>query len=124
MKYANNPQAFMNGFLSGSRNIFLTSSIAIAMYGFSNTFKMDFSVNMIKILSIMVFLFSIMLGINTLFGYYDYLKKLQKDKANLPEYINLNVWWSFLYITMVYIIILIAIVLLALIRFRNRIINV
>ena len=85
---------------------------------------MDFSVNMIKILSIMVFLFSIMLGINTLFGYYDYLKKLQKDKANLPEYINLNVWWSFLYITMVYIIILIAIVLLALIRFKNRIINV
>ena len=28
--YANNPQAFMNGFLSGSRNIFLTSSIGIA----------------------------------------------------------------------------------------------
>ena len=39
MKYTNNPQAFMNGFLSASRNVFLTVSVAIAMYGFSSSFE-------------------------------------------------------------------------------------
>ena len=39
MPFANNPHAVYNGLISGQRNMFLTSSIAVAMVGFSNTFK-------------------------------------------------------------------------------------
>ena len=43
MKYTNNPQSVLNGYFSGTRNVYLTSSVAIAMYGFASTFKINFS---------------------------------------------------------------------------------
>ena len=45
--YANNPQAISNGFYSASRNIFLMSAVAVAMW-FSNTFKITRSDSTIK----------------------------------------------------------------------------
>lgn len=119
--YANNPQAFMNGFLSGSRNIFLTSSIGIAMYGFSNTFKLDMSVNVVKLISIGIFIFSFLLGLNTLIGYKRYYDILKKDKKNVPEYVDFQIWNNFLYITSIYLIILFLIICLTTLRLYNRI---
>ena len=37
--FSNNPQSFMNGFLSGMRNSIITISLGIAIYGFSRNFK-------------------------------------------------------------------------------------
>ena len=61
MKYANNPQSFINGFYSSSRNVFLTVSVAIAMYGFSNSFK-NSREHIVKDISLFIMLFSLMLG--------------------------------------------------------------
>ena len=36
---ANNPQSFINGYLSGMRNSIITTSLGIAIYGFSRSFK-------------------------------------------------------------------------------------
>ena len=35
---ANNPQSFINGYLSGMRNSIITTSLGIAIYGFSRSF--------------------------------------------------------------------------------------
>ena len=34
-----NPQAFMNGYLSGLRNGIITLSLGVAIFGFSRTFE-------------------------------------------------------------------------------------
>ena len=119
--YANNPQTFINSFHSASRNVFLTSSIGVAIYGFSNTFKIGLSVNIIKIISIITFMFSLMLGVNTLMGFKRYYDILEQDKDNLPNYVDLEIWRNYLYITSIYIGILCAIVIVALLRLFNRI---
>jgi hypothetical protein len=119
--YANNPQTFMNSFHSASRNVFLTSSIGVAMYGFANTFKMGVSVNIIKIISIMVFVFSFVLGVNTLMGFKRYYDILEKNKANLPNYVDLEIWRNYMYLTGIYLAILCVIVLVVLTRLSNRI---
>jgi hypothetical protein len=69
----------------------------------------------------MTFMFALMLGINTLIGFKRYYDILVKDKANLPNYVDLAIWRNYLYITSIYIGILIAIVILALLRLFNRI---
>jgi len=119
--YANNPQAFMNGFLSGSRNIFLTSSVGIAMYGFSNTFKLGISVNVVKLISIIIFQFSFLLGLNTLIGYKRYYDILKKDKKNVPDYVDFQIWNNFLYITSIYLVILFMIISVTSVRLYNRV---
>lgn len=111
----------MNSFHSASRNVFLTSSIGIAMYGFSNTFKLDMSVNIIKLISILIFIFSFVLGLNTIVMYKRYLKVLKKDTENLPNYIDLQVWRNYLYITYFYLCVLLIIICLAILRLINRI---
>jgi len=111
----------MNSFHSASRNVFLTSSIGVAIYGFANTFKIGISVNIIKIISIITFMFSLMLGVNTLMGFKRYYDILEQDKDNLPNYVDLEIWRNYLYITSIYIGILCAIVIVALLRLFNRI---
>ena len=118
--YSHNPQSVMNSFHSASRNVFLTSSIGVAIYGFSNTFKIGISVNIIKIISIMIFMFALMLGINTQIGFKRYYDILVQDKANLPTYVDLVIWRNYLYITSIYIGILCVIIILALLRLFNR----
>ena len=65
-------QVFMNGFHSASRNVFLVSSVAIGLYGFSETFKIEKSANIIKSLSLFIFLCAFFQGINTSYSMYKY----------------------------------------------------
>ena len=115
MKYANNPQTFMNGFYSSSRNVFLTVSIAIAMYGFAGSFKLGVSVDMIKDISLLILIFSFMLGLNNIHIFYNYIKALEKEKYNgeiLPIYVNLKLWKRYLYIK-IYFMILLSLLMIA-----------
>ena len=123
MKYANNPQTFMNGFYSSSRNVFLTVSIAIAMYGFSSTFKLGVSVNVIKDMSFLIVIFSFMLGVNNIHIFYNYIKALEKERDNgdvLPLYVNLKLWRRYLYIKIYFMIILIILIIASSRRLFNR----
>jgi len=123
MKYANNPQTFMNGFYSSSRNVFLTVSIAIAMYGFSGSFKLGVSVDMIKDISLLIFIFSFMLGVNNIHIFYNYIKALEKERDNgdvLPLYVNLKLWRRYLYIKIYFMILLIVLIIASSRRLFNR----
>ena len=123
MKYANNPQTFMNGFYSSSRNVFLTVSIAVAMYGFSSTFKLGVSVGVIKDMSLLIFIFSFMLGVNNIHIFYNYIKALEKERDNgevLPLYVNLKLWRRYLYIKIYFMIILIILIIASSRRLFNR----
>ena len=63
--FANNPQSFMNGYLSGMRNSIITVSLGIAIYGFSRSFKKKTSRKTMKRVSILIYLFSFMIILNT-----------------------------------------------------------
>lgn len=115
-------QAFMNGFHSASRNVFLVSSVAIGLYGFSETFKIEKSANIIKSLSLFIFLCAFFQGINTSYSMYKYIEYI-KNKDNLPPHINMNVWYNYLLITSGYTLLLGIVITLAFIRFLNRILN-
>lgn len=121
MNYSNNPQSVVNGYYSATRNIFLTSSIAIAVYSFSNTFKISSSENITKIVSILIFILSILYGINSTFSYYNYIKHLQNRK-NIPKYIDIEAMKRECYIVSLYILILIILLIIALRRLFNRVI--
>ena len=123
MKYANNPQTFMNGFYSSSRNVFLTVSIAIAMYGFAGSFKLGVSVDMIKDISLLILIFSFMLGLNNIHIFYNYIKALEKEKDNgeiLPIYVNLKLWKRYLYIKIYFMILLLVLIIASSRRLLKR----
>ena len=79
-KYANNPQAFLNGYISGMRNVFLTTTVGIAVYGFSKGFLNKKSDSIMRILSLIIYLFSFtyLINTNTLFRKYTNWKKSKR----------------------------------------------
>lgn len=117
--YAQNPATSLNSFLSAFRNNILSSSVATAIYGFAKTFSRESSITFIKIVSIGIFIVSFCIGINTIYAHYDYIKALEKDKDNLPPYVNLNVWYNHMYIAIAYNLIVFIILVLASIRFYS-----
>ena len=123
MKYANNPQSVMNGFYSASRNVFLTVTVSIAIYGFSNTFNLDISKNVVKDISLLIFIFSFCLGINNIIMLNDYINILEKDEKSgteLPPYINLKSWKRHMYIKIYFLLILALIIIATTKRFIKR----
>ena len=121
MVYANNPQAYYNGFISACRNVFLTSSVGIALFGYSNTFKITSSINMVRLGSSCIFIFSILYGINSIVGMNRYIQALEKSNEPLPDYVQLDVWRNFMYLVGIYILFLAVLVCIALRRFSNYI---
>jgi len=121
--YANNPQAVMNGFYSASRNVFLTLSIGIAMYGFSESFKIGVSKHIVKDISLLIFIFSFVLGVTNVYMFNNYIKELEKDKAKghiLPNYIDLKSWKRHVYIKLYMILLILLIIIAGVIRLFNR----
>jgi hypothetical protein len=109
MTYANNPQSFINGFYSASRNVFLTVTVSIAIYGFSNTFNLDVSKNVVKDISVLILIFSFCLGINNIIMLNNYINILEENETSgieLPEYVDLNSWKRHMYIKIFFLIIL------------------
>ena len=107
MKYSDNPQSFMNGFYSSSRNVFLTVSVAIAMYGFSESFKLGTSKHVVKDLSLLILLFSFVLGLTNIIFFNRYIKILEReDKEVLPLYVDLKLWKTHLYIKSYFVLLL------------------
>jgi hypothetical protein len=108
---SNNPQSFMNGYLSGMRNSIITVSLGIAIYGFSRSFKKKSSRNIMKRVSVLMYLFSLMVMLNSTLLLRNYLLLLtDKEKNEMPKYINLNQWkryeylgWLFTIITFLFI---------------------
>ena len=49
MNYLIDPLSYYNGFISASRNIYLTSTVAFGLFTYSNTFKVKSSINLVKL---------------------------------------------------------------------------
>ena len=118
-KFANNPQAFINGYISGVRNIFLLTTVGIGMYGFSKGFKNKQSEAIMRLFSCSIYIFAFLYLLNTNMLLRKYLNKIDKsdDKNNLPVYIDLKYWRNYEYLTWIYSVLLAIIILLALKRF-------
>ena len=94
-----NPQAFMNGYLSGLRNGIITMSLGVAIFGFSRTFEKQSSRDAARIVSVLSYLVSLSISTLTTLQLREYLSKLTvNDKRNMPKYINLENWKKYEYI--------------------------
>lgn len=118
-KFANNPQSFINGYISGVRNIFLLTTVGVGMYGFSKGFKNKNSESLMRLFSCTIYIFALLYLINTNLLFRKYLNKIEnsKDREVLPEYIDLKYWRYYEYLTWFYSVILSVIILLSLKRF-------
>ena len=112
MNLPNSPQTVFNGFASVSRNVYLTSSIGIALFGFSKTFVRTSSEFSIRVLSTCIFIFSILTLLNGNIGFTTYLNNLEKD-YDVPNYIDVKSYRRFITINYLYLLFLGIIVLLA-----------
>lgn len=119
-----NPQAVVNGFFSGSRNIFLTTTVGVAMYGFSSTFKLETSDSFVKIMSILVFIVAFTYGLNIVIYFHKFIKMVEQNKnsKDIQDYIDINYMKNALYITGFFVLILLVVIILTIIRLYNRII--
>ncbi len=122
---ANNPQTFMNTFLSGIRNTIISLTLGIGIYGFSKTFKDKKSGLLMRFLSLVLYLYAFSTGLNTTMMMHAYLQKLQepenqKELESMPLYINLKFWWVYLILGYVFCSILVFLILLATQRFLRK----
>ena len=122
MQYSNNPQSFVNGFYSASRNVFLTVSVAIAMYGFSASFKTA-KRHVVKDISLLIMLYALLLGITNLVYFKRYLTKLENEQKmgkDVPNYIDFQILKVHAYLKVYFLIILTILIIAGTIRLVNR----
>ena len=122
MSFSNNPQSVFNGFVSVSRNVYLTSSISLAVYSYSNSFKISTSDNSVRVISVSIFLFALLILVNGTVSFNNYLENLKKENNNqFPYYIDIEAWKRFVYINIIYAILIVIIFLLSSRRTFNKI---
>ena len=96
---ANNPQSFINGYLSAMRNSIITVSLGVAIYGFSRSFKKIDSRKIMKNLSVLVYIFSFLIILNRNLFLRQYLKTITEEEKNeMPNYIDLHIWKRYEYL--------------------------
>lgn len=103
--YKDSPQATFGTFVSTSRNVYLTSSIGIALLTFARNF--DKNKQIIRIISLSILLFSIIYGLTGNYNFYNYLKFLENQK-DLPNFLKKKIknWYNWIVITYIYIFII------------------
>ena len=120
MEYNINPIGYYNGFISASRNIFLTSTVGLALFTYSSSFKIESSIEIVRLGSIGIILFAILYGINTTHGMNKYITMLERNNTHIQEDIQINLWRNYTYLNTYYIILLSLVLCAALRRFINR----
>ena len=100
-KYIDSPQITFNGFTSIMRNVYLTSSIGIALLTFSNNFRKD--KNIVIIISLTIMFYSILYGIKAGRDFYKYLKFLE-NKKDIPLLLKEKIerWYMWIIFTNIY----------------------
>ena len=121
MEYNINPIGYYNGFISASRNIFLTSTVGLAMFTYSTSFELKSSIEIVRLGSIGILLFAILYGVNTTHGMNKYINMLERNNRTIQEDIQINLWRNFTYLNTFYIILLSLVIVAALRRYINRV---
>lgn len=99
MSASDNPQSFFNCILGGYRNLIISVSCGIAIYGFSRNFAKKKSRQNMKKLSILIYISAFLIILNTVLLLRRYLNLVSdEDKKKLPIYVNLDYWRVYEYI--------------------------
>ena len=99
MSASDNPQSFFNWILGGYRNLIISVSCGIAIYGFSRNFAKKKSRQNMKKLSILIYISAFLIILNTVLLLRRYLNLVSdEDKKKLPIYVNLDYWRVYEYI--------------------------
>ena len=121
---ANNPQTFMNTYLSAIRNTIISLTLGIGIYGFSKTFKYKKAAFMMRFMSIVLYFYSFATGLNTALMLHSYLRKMnnlsEEKKKEIPEYIDFKFWKVYLILGYVFCFIVLLLILLASQRFIKK----
>ena len=121
MSVANNPQTFMNSYLSAMRNTIITLTLGIGIFGFSKTFKNKKSELIMRTLSLVMYLYSLALCINSNLMFRKYLESLNEEQIKeFPPYINLEYWRAYEVLGWTFSAILILLIFLASKRFLKK----
>lgn len=96
-----NPQSVYNGFVSNQRNMFLSSSLAVVIIGFSNKFENKNVRILIKIMSLLVFAISIFIGLKANYELNYYL-----DNNDISDKIPTDSWRQTCQVTNLYVFVL------------------
>lgn len=100
INFSNNPQSVYNGFMSGMRNMFLLSSVAIAMFGFLKNHNMLFMIS-----AAFIFFFAAYIGINVALDFQHYLKSNEFPKESY-RYEQWKKWSYTCYVYAVFLVLL------------------
>lgn len=97
--FSNNPQSVYNGMLSGYRNMFLSSTVAIALIGFSEKFKNPRFKSLISMIGGTVLFLSLYISLMVAndFKYY-----LDAFESYFPEHIPVEQWRMHFYTGYIY----------------------
>ena len=121
MNYANNPQTFMNSYLSAMRNSIITLTLGIGIYGFSKTFNNRNSEMVLRTLSIIMYFYSFGLSITSNLMLGSYIRNIKKeDIKKLPAYIVLDYWKSYEGLGWFYTIIIAILILFSIRRYLAK----
>ena len=103
--YIDTPQVTFNGFMSIMRNVYLTSSIGIALLTFSRNFRKD--TNLVRIIALTILLYSIIYGVKAGIDFNIYLKFLNTQK-DLPNFLidKIKRWYIWIIFTNIYTLII------------------
>jgi uncharacterized membrane protein YidH (DUF202 family) len=91
--YSNNPATLYSALLSGQRTMITTTSVAIAVIGFSKIFDGPVVQFVVKLMGICIFVVALWAGIQSSRDFDHYLKY---HEGKLPAYYPVNNWklWS------------------------------
>ena len=117
MSSLGNVQSYYNGYISACRNIFLTSSVAIVLYGFSNSFKTNSSVSVVRFSSTFVFLFALVYGFITVVGMFRYIRDIERSNEPRTMAMQLDLWKANAYVVSSYLVLLLILSFAGLRRF-------
>ena len=113
-QYSNNPQSAYNGLMSGHRNMFLLSSVAIAMYGFLKNMNIVF-----VLAAAFIFIFAAYVGIQASLDFDYYIHQNQFPR----EYVRFSNWKNWKYAGFIYAIFLIILAILMIIDYIKLIVS-
>ncbi len=96
---SDNPQSFFNCILGGYRNLIISISCGVAIYGFSRNFAKKESREIMKKLSLLIYISALFIIVNTVLLLRRYLNSVKdEDREKLPIYIDLDGWRIYEYI--------------------------
>ena len=97
------PYVVYNGMISGYRNMFLSSTVAIGLIGFSQKFVNPRMQYLVSIIGGIIFFLSLFIAYLTTSDMTHYLYHTEEK---LPEYVNAELWKKHFYVGYIYGIVL------------------